>query len=406
MSCGCTSTTNLLSGTIPPELASLSELELLYLHENRLTGALPQSLTGLTALETVHFLNNAGLCAPVGSEFQTWLHTIPDAIGSSCAPEDSAEDRAALVALYSATDGPNWRNGTNWLSDRPIREWHNVVNDADGRVTGLWLIYNGLTGTIPAKLASLSNLKRLDLGSNQLSGTIPPELADLSDLVELDFGYNRLSGPIPPELASLSNLERLDLGSNQLSGTIPPELANLSSLERLWLGNNELNGSIPPQLGSLSNLRILGMSNNKLSGSIPPQLGNLSNLRTLVLYNNELSGSIPPELGGLSSLRTLWLGNNKLTGAIPPELGTLPDLWYLELGGNQFWWVCPGGPARRALCRFLRSPPTLLRRVAEQSDSQSQIADSAVRPVPHQLHGAGGPVARHRDRRERPRLHD
>ena len=29
-------------------------------------------------------------------------------------------DRAALVALYEATDGPNWVNNTNWLTDAPL----------------------------------------------------------------------------------------------------------------------------------------------------------------------------------------------------------------------------------------------------------------------------------------------
>ena len=33
---------------------------------------------------------------------------------------DSASDRAALVALYHATDGENWVNNTNWLSEEPI----------------------------------------------------------------------------------------------------------------------------------------------------------------------------------------------------------------------------------------------------------------------------------------------
>ena len=30
-------------------------------------------------------------------------------------------DRAALVALYNATGGPNWVNSENWLSDAPLR---------------------------------------------------------------------------------------------------------------------------------------------------------------------------------------------------------------------------------------------------------------------------------------------
>ena len=46
--------------------------------------------------------------------------TVPAAPGT---PES---DRAALVALYEATDGENWTNNTNWLSDRPIGEWYGV----------------------------------------------------------------------------------------------------------------------------------------------------------------------------------------------------------------------------------------------------------------------------------------
>ena len=54
-------------------------------------------------------------------------------------------------------------------------------------------------------------------------------------VVGLDLGYNGLSGPIPPELGGLSNLERLNLYSNDLSGAIPPELGGLSNLEGLHL---------------------------------------------------------------------------------------------------------------------------------------------------------------------------
>ena len=172
---------NRLNGEIPTELGELSNLKLLFINDNNLTGVLPQSLTGLSALESFRFHNNPGLCAPIDETFQTWLQGIASVIGSSCAPEDSLEDRDVLVQLYNALDGENWRNNTNWLTERPIREWHGVTNDASGRVTGLLLESNGLAGKIPAELGSLSNLKRLELGNNQLTGEIPRELGNLSD---------------------------------------------------------------------------------------------------------------------------------------------------------------------------------------------------------------------------------
>ena len=102
--------------------------------------------------------------------------------GSSCAPMDSQEDRAALAKLYNATAGGNWENSSNWLTDRPMREWYGVTNDAQGRVIGLYLAHNQLIGPIPTELGSLSNLIWIELRSNELSGPIPSELGDLSNL--------------------------------------------------------------------------------------------------------------------------------------------------------------------------------------------------------------------------------
>ena len=271
-------------------------------------------------LEWLIFINNQGLCAPVGDEFQAWLQNIATVRGSSCAPVDSLEDRAALARLYNATEGGNWENSSNWLTDRPMREWYGVTNDAQGRVIGLYLNLNQLSGSIPPELGSLSNLTVLELRVNQLSGPIPSELGGLYNLERLYLDQNELSGTIPPELGGLYNLELLYLYSNRLSGTIPPELENLSKLTDLYLGFNQLSGSIPPELGSLSNLERLYLRVNQLSGSIPPELGGLSNLTRLDLSDNRLSGSIPPELGGLSNLMWLYLRGNQLSGCIPEGL--------------------------------------------------------------------------------------
>ena len=69
-----------------------------------------------------------------------------------------------LVALYDATDGRNWNYNTNWLSDRPFREWAGVGTDRAGRVTHLFLGNNALSGRIPGELGDLANLEVLHLG--------------------------------------------------------------------------------------------------------------------------------------------------------------------------------------------------------------------------------------------------
>ncbi len=187
----------------------------------------------------------------------------------------TASDRAALVALYNATDGPNWTYNTNWLSDRPIGEWYGVGTDNDGRVV------------------------RLGLGARWGDRGEP-------------------------------------LGGNNLSGTIPGEIGNLTRLGSLWLEDNDLSGAIPAAIGNLTNLRILSMWNNSLSGPIPAEIGNLTNLRELSLGGNALTGPIPAEIGNLTELVGLGLSGNDLeAGPIPAEFSKLAHLERLHLDNGQ-----------------------------------------------------------------------
>ena len=55
----------------------------------------------------------------------------------------------------------------------------------DGRVTGLDLSENGLTGELPPALGNLAGLTKLDLSHNQLEGEIPTSLARMFGLTEL-----------------------------------------------------------------------------------------------------------------------------------------------------------------------------------------------------------------------------
>ena len=163
----------------------------------------------------------------------------------------AATDRAALVALYEATDGPNWTNSTNWLSDEPLDSWYGVTTDDSGRVTTLDLAGIGL--------------ERSD------SPQPPPWDRDLGtpdNLSDPDRDYNepnrQIPQRIPPELGGLTNLHRLDLSGNHLTGQIPSQLANLANLEHLDLSDNRLTGQIPSEIGNLANLKYLDLSRTGL----------------------------------------------------------------------------------------------------------------------------------------------
>ena len=194
-----------LTGSIPPEIGGLSELQNLSLGRNELSGAIPPELGNLTNLTSL----DAGYNRLTGP--------IPPEIGG-------------LSELQYLSLGGN-----------------------------------ELSGAIPPELGNLTNLTSLYVQINRLTGAIPPEFGNLINLRRLVLRINQLTGAIPTELASLTGLQVLFLGENRLSGPIPRELGGLAALQELSLGRNELTGAVPAELGALINLTLLDLSSNALT---------------------------------------------------------------------------------------------------------------------------------------------
>ena len=192
--------------------------------------------------------------------FLLFLSIQVDSVRAQAIPVLEA-DSLALVALYNATDGPNWSYSYNWLTG-PVATWYGVTV-SDLRVRELNLLGNNLAGPLPPEIGALTALKYLILQDNEIPGPLPPELGQLVALVDLDLEGNILTGPIPPELGQLTNLEYLNFQTVD------------AWTQESW---NELSGSIPPELGSLTNLKELLLDSNPLTGPIPLSFTNLKNL--------------------------------------------------------------------------------------------------------------------------------
>ena len=148
--------------------------------------------------------------------------------------------RIALGMLYRATNGPDWTQNTNWLTDAPVEEWHGVTVGLYGQVVILNLNNNNLGGSIPMDVGQLWTLEELNLGSNRISGEIPATIGKLEYLGKLNLSDNQLSGEIPAELGNLANLRGLFLQDNEsLSGPLPDSFTNLE-LQTLNLDGTEL----------------------------------------------------------------------------------------------------------------------------------------------------------------------
>jgi Leucine-rich repeat (LRR) protein len=240
---------------------------------------------------------------------------------------DSREgDSLALVALYDSLDGVNWNNDSNWLSVKPIEEWHGVTVDS-GRIAKIELGENQLSGGIPYLIKNLKMLNLLDLSENKIS-YIPAEIGLLSNLIKLRLSENDIDS-IPKEIGGLSKLKYLYFDQNNIQN-IPIKIGNLINLIQLGLSSNKIE-ELPKEIGDLSSLISLGLSFNSIK-YLPPEIGNLKALISFFLMYNKLL-VIPTEIQNLTRLSTLAFSNNQIS-IIPKKIANMPRLSSLNLGYN------------------------------------------------------------------------
>ena len=297
----------------------------------------------------------------------------------------SAEgDRAILAELYHATNGDSWADNENWLSEQPLGEWYGVDTEGD-RVVGLDLAANDLSGTLPARLWLMNQLRELYLEDNELTGEIPkleegetPENYRYPRITIIDLAGNQLSGCVPALVTEAVGTNSADYGSlercphrdrqaleafyNSTGGPNWTNQENWLTDAALWEWygvsatpdgkvtglflevNNNLNGPIPPEIGKLEDLEILQIASKydrdyrdawrnyydaKMEGrDILPLLAEVK--------GNRIIGPLPQELFTLKKLRILSLKTTGLTGQLPAELAKLESLETLVLEDNLF----------------------------------------------------------------------
>ena len=394
---------NELTGEVPAELADATRLAGLWINDNRLTGIIPSTFLTLSQLRVLDFGGNDGLCTPGTARFSEWTDSVSQVSGPNC----SEADAGILRVLYEATGGGlgNWTNSGGWLSDAALSEWHGVEIDSVGRVSGLDLSANGLSGQLPDSLVELSVLMSLDLSDNSLSGTLPVSLGKLSALTRLDVsGNSDMAGRLPQSLTALE-LDELRYSDTRLcvpddaefqewldgitqhegSGRVCPPTSQYDILAAIyeatngpkWANNdnwltdaplgewygvstnsdgqvtrldlqwNFLQGQIPPEIGGLSSLSYLGLGGSyALTGPLPEELFDLPELRTLHLGRFNLGGTLPPEIARLAQLERLYLWFAGLGGPLPPEITQLTNLRTLDLRYNDLLGSIPADLAK------------------------------------------------------------
>jgi Leucine-rich repeat (LRR) protein len=215
------------------------QITYLSLLDNGMAGTLPDELAILTDLLDIHF-ENAGISGTIPTRYGllTNLSTLRlrGLPLSGSIPKELAEISNMDLLLLSAND---------------------------------------LGGSIPTELGKLTLLTAMLASSNLLSGSLPTELGECTQLDLLSFRTNNLTGKLPTELGRLTLLTGVSLYENLFSGEIPSELGLLENVQFMFLDENDLTGQIPSELGKLTGLVELWVNGNRLSGSVPEEVCNM-----------------------------------------------------------------------------------------------------------------------------------
>ncbi|KAL8511522.1 hypothetical protein ACS0TY_018067 [Phlomoides rotata] len=320
-----------LSGTISPQLGSLSFLISLDLGYNHFSGTLPREFSLLRRLKFISLKVN------------NFTGGIPPWFGLL----SKLEHLSLRNNSFNGFIPPSLSNLSNLnFLDFSFNDLHGEIPQELGRLHNLQLLsmqFNHLSGVIPSAIYNVSTLQAIAFTSNELSGTLPINMCDnLPFLQGIYLTDNHLTGPIPSNLSHCSKLQILSLSYNSFSGHIPAAFGELTSLHILALGGNNLNGVLPKEIGNLQNLVELYIEKCNISGTLPLNIFNLSSLQTLVLGSNNLSGSLSRDVGNLTMLQDLELHYNQFTGVIPTEISQLYQLEILQLDSNAISGSIPG----------------------------------------------------------------
>lgn len=293
------------------------------------------------------------------------FHCAEDVFPSDCGQACLHPDYPALISIYGATEGDSWVDNTGWQSGAdgdqcdPCDGWYGVECDGGGRVIGLDLNQNNLSGNIPTALSNIRYLEELNLGGNGLSGRMPISLTRLDYLARLNLSNNNLTGEILPALHEMTRISQINLNDNQLVGAVPEfdvlapymysykangnmltalpsSFALATELEDIDLSDNQLSGDLDEEIFELEYLSFLNLSNNNLTGGLPQYIANSSGINYINISNNQLTGEVPESFGGLEQLVAIDIHNNDLGGLLPESMGMSTSVIDFNVSNNQF----------------------------------------------------------------------
>ncbi|XWS67268.1 hypothetical protein CRYUN_Cryun05aG0272800 [Craigia yunnanensis] len=238
------------------------------------------------------------LSSPLKSPFP-----LQSAAGKYC------DQRQLLLGLKNSLNSISLGKLVNWNQTTDCCSWDEASYDAGGRVIGLDLSNQLISGAIDNSnsLFRLQHLQRLNLAHNRLIFDFPSGFDKFANVSYLNLSNAGFKGQIPAEISRMTRLVTLDLSASLLLGkSLKLEMPNLEMLVRnltrlRFLHLDGVNISARGNewcqtLSSLTNLQVLSLSSCNLSGPIDSSFSKLRSsawtaTNCLLHFQNSLQNS-------------------------------------------------------------------------------------------------------------------
>ena len=179
------------NGEIPAEVSALTSLKTLDLGENQIGGTIPSSLYTMSGLEEV-FLHQNRLTGEV------------DGVGFN--------SMYGLVKLYL---------NQNQLTGNPLRSIKSVNGGQIRPLRWLNLGFNNFSGSLPDQNVFLHMIYVLDISNNNFWGPVPSNYArSFNRLRAIFLSSNRFNGTLPISLFGNGMAHLVDASENEFSGPL------------------------------------------------------------------------------------------------------------------------------------------------------------------------------------------
>ncbi|KAF2323159.1 hypothetical protein GH714_033747 [Hevea brasiliensis] len=198
---------NSLSGRIPTDIGTVSNLRVLLLSRNHLSGAIPDQLCQLHKIFTTEAL-------------LVWYTPGIGTYGNLIVRKLHVQDMDDINKKQEEVE---------FVTKSRLRSYK---GDILNFTSGMDLSCNNRTGGIPAELGQLGWIHAMNLSHNHLAGFIPNKFSNLRQIESLDLSHNSLSGDqVPSELTALCFLAVFSVAYNNLTGRIPYGKAQFGTFE-------------------------------------------------------------------------------------------------------------------------------------------------------------------------------